>query len=67
MAGAVAAPDPLAVLARLRRGEGMEVELVHGLRVLPVDGRHGDEVGDVSELPLELRALAVIGALADPS
>src|SRR6476659_4161867 len=44
----------------------MEIELVHGLPVLPVDRRHGDEVCDMPELPLELRALAVLGALADP-
>src|SRR4029078_5672744 len=44
----------------------MEIELVHGLRVLPVDRRHRDEVRDVPELSLELRALAVLGALADP-
>ena len=38
LARAEAAPDPLAVLARLgRRQSRMEVELVHALRVLPVD------------------------------
>ena len=55
LARAEAAPHALARRARLRRLQRMEVQLVcHDLRVLPVERRHRDEVGDVPQLALEL-------------